>query len=82
MKTIFEKSNGIDGINLTDEKVNVNFIPEQFLRKNDVRLPQMSELEVMRHYKELSDLNFCIEKGFYPLGSCTMKYNPKVNEFI
>ena len=82
MKTIFEKSNGIDGINLTDEKVNVNFIPEQFLRKNDVRLPQMSELEVMRHYKELSDLNFCIEKGFYPLGSCTMKYNPKVNEFL
>lgn len=42
----------------------------------------MSELEVMRHYKELSDLNFCIEKGFYPLGSCTMKYNPKVNEFL
>jgi glycine dehydrogenase subunit 2 len=36
----------------------------------------------MRHYKELSDLNFCIEKGFYPLGSCTMKYNPKVNEFL
>ena len=36
----------------------------------------------MRHYKELSDLNFCIEKGFYPLGSCTMKYNPKVNELL
>ena len=36
----------------------------------------------MRHYKGLSDLNFCIEKGFYPLGSCTMKYNPKVNEFL
>ena len=42
----------------------------------------MSELEVMRHYKELSDRNFCIEKGFYPLGSCTMKYNPKVNELL
>lgn len=36
----------------------------------------------MRHYKELSDRNFCIEKGFYPLGSCTMKYNPKVNELL
>lgn len=36
----------------------------------------------MRHYKELSDLNFCIEQGFYPLGSCTMKYNPKVNELL
>lgn len=82
MKTIFEKSNGIDGINLTDEELNLNFIPKEFLRKDNVGLPQMSELEVMRHYKELSDLNFCIEKGFYPLGSCTMKYNPKVNEFL
>ena len=45
-------------------------------------MPSVSELEAMRHYKELSDLNFCIEKGFYPLGSCTMKYNPKVNELL
>lgn len=82
MKTIFEKSNGIDGINLTDEKENLNFIDKDLLRTSDTELPQMSELEVMRHYKELSDLNFCIEKGFYPLGSCTMKYNPKVNEFL
>ena len=82
MKTIFEKSNGIDGINLTDEKGNLNFLDKDLLRTSDTELPQMSELEVMRHYKELSDLNFCIEKGFYPLGSCTMKYNPKVNEFL
>lgn len=82
MKTIFEKSNGIDGINLTDEKENINFLDKDLLRTSDTELPQMSELEVMRHYKELSDLNFCIEKGFYPLGSCTMKYNPKVNEFL
>lgn len=82
MKTIFEKSNGIDGINLTDEKENLNFLDKVLLRTSDTALPQMSELEVMRHYKELSDLNFCIEKGFYPLGSCTMKYNPKVNEFL
>lgn len=82
MKTIFEKSNGIDGINLTDEVENLKFLPENLLRKNEVGLPQLSELEVMRHYKELSDLNFCIEKGFYPLGSCTMKYNPKVNELL
>lgn len=82
MKTIFEKTNGIDGINLTDENTDVNFIPSDCLRKNEVGLPQLSELDVMRHYKELSDLNFCIEKGFYPLGSCTMKYNPKVNEFL
>lgn len=82
MKTIFEKSNGIDGINLTDEKENLIFLDKDLLRTTNTELPQMSELEVMRHYKELSDLNFCIEKGFYPLGSCTMKYNPKVNEFL
>ena len=82
MKTIFEKSSGIDGINLTDKKTDVNFIPQNLLRKENIGLPQLSELETMRHYKELSDLNFCIEKGFYPLGSCTMKYNPKVNEFL
>ncbi len=52
------------------------------MRKGDLDLPQTSELEVLRHYKKLSDKNFCIEKGFYPLGSCTMKYNPKVNEML
>lgn len=82
MKTIFEKSNGIDGINLTDETENLSFLPANLLREDNVGLPQINELEVMRHYKDLSDLNFCIEKGFYPLGSCTMKYNPKVNEFL
>ena len=82
MKTIFEKSSGIDGINLTDKKTDVNFIPQNLLRNENIGLPQLSELETMRHYKELSDLNFCIEKVFYPLGSCTMKYNPKVNEFL
>ena len=50
--------------------------------RGKIGLPQIGELEVMRHYKELSDRNFCIEKGFYPLGSCTMKYNPKVNELL
>ncbi len=82
MTTIFKKSNGADGINLTDEKLDISFIDNSVLRNSDIGLPQMSELEVMRHYKELSDKNFCIEKGFYPLGSCTMKYNPKVNELL
>lgn len=81
MKTIFEKSNGVSGISLTDEKEDLEFL-KGALRKDAVGLPQVSELEAMRHYKELSDLNFCIEKGFYPLGSCTMKYNPKVNELL
>lgn len=82
MKTIFEKSNNTDGVRFTDENVNIDFIDESLLRANPAELPQVSELELMRHYKELSDKNFCIEKGFYPLGSCTMKYNPKVNELL
>ena len=82
-KVIFEKSiNGINGISLCDEEIKVDFISEKFIRKVDAVLPQVSELEAMRHYKELSDKNFCIESGFYPLGSCTMKYNPKVNELL
>ena len=82
MKTIFEKDNGVSGINLCDEKVNLEFIAEGLRRKSPPGLPNVSELEALRHYKELSDKNFCIEKGFYPLGSCTMKYNPKVNELL
>lgn len=82
MKTIFEKSNGVTGIELTDEKEDLTFLDKDFVREGEVGLPSVSELEAMRHYKELSDLNFCIEKGFYPLGSCTMKYNPKVNELL
>lgn len=82
MKTIFEKKSGASGIRLTDEKPDLSFIDKSFLRTSPLGLPEVSELEAMRHYKELSDKNFCIEKGFYPLGSCTMKYNPKVNELL
>lgn len=81
MKTIFEKSNGVDGIGFEEIELG-DFLPQELIRKDAIGLPQLSELEVMRHYKELSDRNFCIEKGFYPLGSCTMKYNPKVNELL
>jgi glycine dehydrogenase subunit 2 len=50
------------------------------LRKEAPRLPQISELDLVRHYTNLSRKNFGVDVGFYPLGSCTMKYNPKVNE--
>lgn len=60
--------------------INSSDVNTDFIRKGDIGLPQQSELEVMRHYKSLSDKNFCVESGMYPLGSCTMKYNPKVNE--
>ena len=83
-KLIFEKSvEGTQGVKLTDETVDFSFIDSKFIsNKKETILPEITELEVMRHYKELSDKNFCIEKGFYPLGSCTMKYNPKVNELL
>ena len=83
-KLIFEKSvKGTDGIKLTDENIDFSFINKKYLNTDSSSiLPDITELEVMRHYKELSDKNFCIEKGFYPLGSCTMKYNPKVNELL
>ncbi len=83
-KLIFEKSKkGTEGINLTDETIDFSFINKKYLDDTTSSiLPEVTELEVMRHYKELSDKNFCIEKGFYPLGSCTMKYNPKVNELL
>ena len=84
MKTIFEKTNGVDGVCIgeTEGLKLEGVIPKELLREGSIGLPQLSELEVLRHYKELSDRNFCIEKGFYPLGSCTMKYNPKVNELL
>ena len=83
-KLIFEKSvKNTEGITLTDEKIDFSFINSKYLNENNASiLPEISELEVMRHYKELSAKNFCIEKGFYPLGSCTMKYNPKVTELL
>ena len=57
-------------------------IPEKLIRKQPARLPQLSENEIMRHYIALSTMNHHVDKGFYPLGSCTMKYNPKVNENV
>ncbi len=55
-------------------------IPVQHLRENPADLPQVAENEVVRHYTALSTMNHHVDKSFYPLGSCTMKYNPKINE--
>jgi len=54
--------------------------PENYLRSAAPKLPEVSELDVIRHYTALSNKNFGVDTGFYPLGSCTMKYNPKINE--
>jgi glycine dehydrogenase subunit 2 len=55
-------------------------IPDKFRRKDAPQLPEVSELEAVRHYTRLSTRNFAIDNTFYPLGSCTMKYNPRLNE--
>jgi glycine dehydrogenase subunit 2 len=55
-------------------------IPRELMRTEPAPLPEVSEIEVVRHYTHLAQRNFGVDSGFYPLGSCTMKYNPKINE--
>lgn len=57
-------------------------IPSGYLRNVEPELPEVSELDIMRHFTELSTHNHGVDSGFYPLGSCTMKYNPKINESV
>lgn len=66
----------IDNMDIED------IIPNEFLRKSDINLPEVSELDVVRHFTLISNKNYGLDSGFYPLGSCTMKYNPKINEDI
>ena len=83
-KLIFELSRpGRKGYSLPADKFATDgmaTIPSDLLRKSEPELPEVSELEVVRHYTNLSNKNFGVDTGFYPLGSCTMKYNPKINE--
>jgi len=79
---IFESgSPGRSGFFWPEEKGPVG-LPTELLREEISGFPEMGELEVLRHFTRLSHLNFSIESEFYPLGSCTMKYNPKVNEVV
>ncbi|AWI03016.1 aminomethyl-transferring glycine dehydrogenase subunit GcvPB [Clostridium drakei] len=59
-----------------------NLIPKDMLKTSDVELPEVSEPDVIRHFTLLGNKNYGVDNGFYPLGSCTMKYNPKINEDI
>ncbi len=83
-KLVFEKSSpGRVGCNLpsiTTPEVDLN--QELGETRSELHLPELSELEVVRHFTNLSHINYGIETGFYPLGSCTMKYNPKINERV
>lgn len=77
---IFEISSpGRVGIKFPASDVPEFKVPQEFLR-DDLPMPEVSEFDVIRHFTRLSQLNYCIDTGFYPLGSCTMKYNPRINE--
>jgi len=84
---IFEKSRpgrcavSLPEVELKREKIE-KFIPSEHLRKKELGLPQVTELELVRHFIRISQKNMCIDTNFYPLGSCTMKYNPKINETL
>ncbi len=81
MRLIFEKGGEGRGCEILPAcDVPVTAVGEDFLRKQELHLPQVSETEISRHYTGLMKRTFGINDGFYPLGSCTMKYNPKINE--
>ncbi len=84
MELIFEKSvAGRKGFDFGGSDVPTHaHIPPHYARWEDAPLPQVSELDVVRHYTRLSQKNFSIDTHFYPLGSCTMKYNPKFTESL
>ena len=80
--TIYERSStGRIGVRFPQPDVPLADLPEGLVREH-LPLPELSELDVIRHFTHLSHLNYCIDSGFYPLGSCTMKYNPKINEEV
>jgi glycine dehydrogenase subunit 2 len=81
VKLIFEKSqSGRRGGELPRYDIPPVKVPDDLRRETAPRLPELAEPEIVRHFTELSTRNFGIDTGFYPLGSCTMKYNPRVNE--
>ena len=84
METLFESSRpGRKGYALPEldvPAVDCGSVLEGFCRETAPRLPEMAEVDVVRHFTRLSKLNYSVDEGFYPLGSCTMKYNPKINE--
>jgi len=69
----------LDELDVPERKI-AELMPKEYLRDKPARLPEVGESEVVRHFVRLSQMNHHIDKGFYPLGSCTMKYNPKINE--
>ncbi|WP_059103260.1 aminomethyl-transferring glycine dehydrogenase subunit GcvPB [Shouchella shacheensis] len=87
MSLIFERSkqdrvgHSLPELDIPETDVS-EVIPAEFMREEAPDLPEVSELQIMRHYTALSKRNHGVDSGFYPLGSCTMKYNPKINEDV
>ena len=83
-KLVFELSKpGRTGFSLPEGGADITaVIPANIARQSALGLPEVSEVDVVRHYTNLSQMNFGVDTGFYPLGSCTMKYNPKINEEV
>lgn len=73
------KAYSLPKLDIDDIKIE-DMIDQSMVRKSELNLPEVGELELIRHYTLLSNKNFGVDIGFYPLGSCTMKYNPKINE--
>lgn len=84
MQLIFEKSRpGRRGFQLPESDLpETKALPGKYCRKIEAQLPEVSELDIVRHFSNLSRLNYSVDTNFYPLGSCTMKYNPKFTEKI
>lgn len=80
MELIFERSREGRGCSVLPECDVPVVLPEGFCRKRDLHLPQVSETDISRHYTALAGQTYGVNDGFYPLGSCTMKYNPKIDE--
>ncbi|MDD4075570.1 MAG: aminomethyl-transferring glycine dehydrogenase subunit GcvPB [Eubacteriales bacterium] len=84
-KLIFERSlPGRKGYDLPklDVPAKANIVPASYLKTEPVKLPELAEVDMVRHFIGLSRRNYGVDNGFYPLGSCTMKYNPKINEEV
>src|SRR6187200_2343140 len=79
--TLFDLSSpGRIGVRMPASDVPETALPPQELLRADLPLPELAEVDVVRHYMHLSKFNYSVDSGYYPLGSCTMKYNPKINE--
>jgi glycine dehydrogenase subunit 2 len=79
--TIFDLSSpGRTGVTFPASDVPAADLPPKDLLRSELPLPELAEVDVVRHFMHLSSFNYSVDTGFYPLGSCTMKYNPKINE--